>query len=82
MAIQELSYFQAKQLALERLRQWVMTIPPSRRSLKVVWRTFVISPLEMIREVENDTEIGQKIVSAELEAISEIEGITYIVKQG
>lgn len=80
MSVQYLTLDQARDLVLQRLRQWNQSLPPQRRNLKLMYLNYMLSPNDIIREIEHNTAIGQQIVAAQLAAISQVEGVTYIVR--
>ena len=58
-----ISFSQAKQLVLARLRQWLQELPEAerRRPRKIIdFKAY--SVLDLIREVEMETEAGKKII--------------------
>ncbi|MEM2385419.1 MAG: hypothetical protein QXO67_00400 [Candidatus Bathyarchaeia archaeon] len=79
MSVQYITREEARRMVLERLRQWVASLPPAERMLKIVWGRYILSPSDMVREVELGSEVGWAIVAAELRKISETVGVTYIV---
>lgn len=79
MSIQYITREEARRMVLERLRQWISSLPQAERMLKIIWGKYILSPSDMVREVELGSEIGWAIVAAELRKISETIGITYII---
>lgn len=67
-------------MVLANLRDWVNQLPASERSLRIVWKKYLLSPNDMIREVEHDTEIGKLIINAKLQSIGETHGIQYVIQ--
>lgn len=80
MSVQYLSSDQARTLVLSRLRQWRDSLPPARRELKLLHLGYMLSPNDIIREVEHNTDLGQRILAAQLAAISQVEGVSYVVR--
>jgi hypothetical protein len=76
-----ITWSQARDLVLARLRQWVESLPPAERRLKILWGPYTLTPMEMLVHVETLDELGKKIVAAELAKISEVTGITYIISE-
>ena len=65
-----ISFEQGKQLTLARLRQWREELPEAerRRPRKIIdFKAF--SVLDMIREVEMETETGKKIIYDEVKRL-------------
>lgn len=59
----EISWEEARRIALENLRKWRDSLPPAGRNLKLM--PWGLSPNEMIREAEDPrSEIGQQIIIA------------------
>jgi len=79
MSIQYISWMQARDLVLERLRQWVQSLPPAERGLKILWGQRLLSPLDILREVEILSDLGRQIINSELAKISQEVGITYVI---
>lgn len=79
MSVQYVTWSQARELVLNRLRQWISSMPPSERMLKILWGQQLLSPNDMVRHVTLLDELGKQIVAAELRKISEEVGITYII---
>lgn len=77
--VQYITWQQARDMVLERLRQWVATLPPAERMLKILWGQTLLSPNDMIRHVELLDDLGRQIVAAELVKISEVTGIEYVI---
>jgi len=77
--VQYISWQQARDMVLERLRQWVSTLPPAERMLKILWGQTLLSPDDMIRHVTLLDDLGRQIIAAELRKISEVTGIEYVI---
>ena len=80
MSVVEITWEQAKRMVSERLRQWIESMPPAERALKILWNQMLMSPNEMLVHVERLDEIGRQIIAAELAKIGEEVGIYYIIK--
>ena len=64
------SYEEAKQIVLARLRQWIENLPVAERTMpRIVIRMRPYSPLDILREVEMDTEIGREYVYSQAKAL-------------
>jgi hypothetical protein len=74
-----ITWSQARDLVLARLRQWVESLPPAERRLKILWGQRLLSPLDMVREVETLSDLGKQIIVAELNKIAETTGIHYVI---
>jgi hypothetical protein len=74
-----ITWSQARELVLARLRQWIESLPPAERALKILWGQRLLSPLDMLREVETLSDLGQAVIVAELNKIAETTGIHYII---
>jgi len=79
MSVQYITWNQAREMVSARLRQWISSMPPSERMLKILWGQRLLTPNQMLIHVETLDEIGREIVAAELRKISEEVGITYII---
>lgn len=79
MSVQYITWQQARNMVLERLRAWVASLPPAERMLKILWGQTLLSPNDMIRHVTVLDELGRQIVASELRKISETTGIEYII---
>jgi len=79
MSVQYINWATARELVLSRLRQWVEQMPVYERGLKILWGQRLLSPLDMLREVELLSDLGREIISAELRKIAETTGIEYII---
>jgi hypothetical protein len=65
------SFAEAKQLTLERLRQWLGELPEAekRRPRKIIdFKAY--SVLDLIREVEMETEVGKKYIYDEAKRLN------------
>jgi len=65
-----ISFNEAKQLTLARLRQWLKELPEAerRRPRKIIdFKAY--SVLDLIREVEMETEAGKKIIYDEVKRL-------------
>lgn len=80
MAVQYISWEEARSLVLARLRELALRAGPVERTLKVIWDRYVLSMDDMIREVELNSELGRKIVAGELRKISYETGIEYVIR--
>lgn len=86
LTTQPISWEQARQLVLQRLSDWITTIPPAERALKVAFRPpgevgyIFLSPTDMLREVQLNTALGRKIIVAELNKIMLDTGISYVIQ--
>jgi hypothetical protein len=74
-----ITWSQARELVLARLRQWVESLPPAEQRLKILWGQRLLSPLDMLREVETLSDLGQQIIVTELNKIAETTGIHYTI---
>ena len=66
-----ISFSQAKQLVLARLRQWLQELPEAerRRPRKIIdFKAY--SVLDLIREVEMETEVGKKYIYDEAKRLN------------
>ena len=79
MSVQYITWNQAREMVSARLRQWISSMPPSERMLKILWGQQLLSPNDMLRHVEVLDELGRQIVATELRKISEEIGVTYII---
>lgn len=79
MSIMHITWQQARDMVLERLESWIQTMPVSERRLKIFWGNYLISPNDMLREVQLLTETGKQIIAAELNKISQEVGVTYVI---
>jgi hypothetical protein len=75
----KITWSQARELVLARLRQWVESLPPAEQRLKILWGQKLLSPLDMLREVETLSDLGKSIIVAELNKIAETTGIHYVI---
>jgi hypothetical protein len=65
-----ISFGEAKQLVLARLRQWLQELPEAerRRPRKIIdFKAY--SVLDLIREVEMETDVGKKIIYDEVKRL-------------
>jgi len=74
-----ISWSEARDMVAERLRQWIESMPPAERSLKLIWHKWLLSPYDMLVHVQRMDEIGKQIVVAEIRKISETTGINYVI---
>lgn len=80
MSVQNITWQQARTLVLSRLRQWISSMAPSERMLKILWGQQLLSPNDMLRHVEVLDDLGRQIIAAELSKISQEVGIEYVIK--
>ena len=65
-----ISFAQAKELTLARLRQWLEELPQAERSRPRKIIDFkAYSVLDLVREVEMETEVGKKYVYDEVKRL-------------
>lgn len=79
MSVQHITWQTARELVLARLRQWVETLPPAERMLKILWGQQLLSPNDLIKHVTLLDDLGQQIIAAELTKISQEVGIEYVI---
>ena len=66
-----ISFAEAKQLTLARLRQWLEELPQAERARPRKIIDFkAYSVLDMIREVEMETEVGKKVIYDEMKRLN------------
>jgi hypothetical protein len=71
MKMSVISFEQAKELTLARLKQWLEELPEAerRRPRKIIdFKAY--SVLDLIREVEMETETGKKIIYDEMKRLN------------
>lgn len=67
MSIRTITFEEARRIVLEQLREWRNTLPKEQRMMPfIIWKEYVLSPNDIIREVELNTELGKRIVVAEI----------------
>ena len=67
MSVKTITFEEARRIVLRKLREWRDSLPKEQRTLPfVIWKEAVLSPNDMIREVELNTELGRMIVVAEI----------------
>ena len=65
-----ISFEEAKQLTLARLRQWLEELPEAeRRRPRKIINFKAYSVLDLIREVEMETEVGRMIIYDEMKRL-------------
>jgi hypothetical protein len=66
-----ISFAEAKQLTLARLRQWLEELPQAERSRPRKIIDFkAYSVLDLVREVEMETEVGKKYIYDEMKRLN------------
>lgn len=67
MSVKTITFEEARRIVLQKLREWRESLPKEQRALPfIIWKENVLSPNDMIREVELNTELGRMIVVAEI----------------
>jgi len=67
MSIRVIPYEEARKIVLENLRKWRDLLPREQRTMPfIIWKEHVLSPNDLVREVELNTELGKLIVIAEI----------------
>jgi len=70
MCLSVISFAEAKQLTLARLRQWLKELPEAeRRRPRKIINFKAYSVLDLIREVEMGTEVGRRIIYDEMKRL-------------
>ena len=59
-----------KQLVVDRLKNWIQTLPPSQKD-KLFFHALGVSltPMQMLQEVEGESQLGQIIVTDQMKVI-------------
>ena len=66
-----ISFEQAKELTLARLRQWLEELPEAeRRRPRKILDFKAYSVLDLVREVEMETEVGKKYIYDEMKRLN------------
>jgi len=66
-----ISFEQAKELTLARLRQWLEELPEAeRRRPRKILDFKAYSVLDLVREVEMETEVGKTIIYDEMKRLN------------
>lgn len=69
--LSSISFAEAKQLTLARLRQWLQELPEAEKSRpRKVVDFKVYSVLDLVREVEMETEVGKKTIYDEMKRLN------------